>query len=634
MRSLLLGLLVLAAPALPAQDRALRWPDITVTAHLDADGRLSVRERQTILLSGDWNGPERTFSIPFGQRVTLTALTRQDPATGADIPLREGDLDVVDGFDWTDRHTLRWRSRLPSDPPHDSTTLIYTLDLLYEFVLQPDGDGRYRLAHDFAFADRYDNIDRFALTLTFDDAWEVAGELPREFRAGPLPPGDGFVVTVGLTRRDGAAPASLVHGASPTVRVAAAAVLGLAAVVLVPLFFAREAGSGRFAATPDPDSITREWLERHVLSIPPELVGTAWDDTTAAAEVAATIARMIADKQLASTVREEQVWRFRRTTLELLLLVPRHTLAAHDRILIDALFEPGRDRTDTDAVRTRYKSTGFDPARLLQPGLRQRLDAATGLGGTIPAPSRWPSVLLLFAALGCFFAGVSQQPTDVIALPAAGAILLGYGIVGLQAGFLQSRVVDTRRALVLRLFLPAIIGIAVLAVVMVTKLTLASPWAIASLTLFALAGFNSACNLARTRHDATRIAVRQRLAAARERFRRELRSPQPALRDAWYPWVIAFGLGSVADRWFRAFGGAQRSAGHSQTSGGGFSGSGSSGSGWSGFGGGGGFSGAGSSGAFAAAIGGMAATVPSPSSSSSGGSSGGGSSGGGGGGGW
>jgi hypothetical protein len=32
-------------------------------------------------------------------------------------------------------------------------------------------------------------------------------------------------------------------------------------------------------------------------------------------------------------------------------------------------------------------------------------------------------------------------------------------------------------------------------------------------------------------------------------LQRELRGPQPALRDDWYPWVLAFGLGEQADAW-------------------------------------------------------------------------------------
>ena len=84
--------------------------------------------------------------------------------------------------------------------------------------------------------------------------------------------------------------------------------------------------------------------------------------------------------------------------------------------------------------------------------------------------------------------------------------------------------------------------------------------------------------------------MRERLAAARRFFRDELQKEAPQLRDAWFPYVIAFGLGRETDKWFRAFGGASVAAGTAMamhdTSGGGSLGS-RSGGGWSGFGGGG-----------------------------------------------
>jgi uncharacterized membrane protein YgcG len=164
---------------------------------------------------------------------------------------------------------------------------------------------------------------------------------------------------------------------------------------------------------------------------------------------------------------------------------------------------------------------------------------------------------------------------------------------------------------------------------------------LAGLTALALAIVNVVLNAARSRESRERIAMRQRLCAARDWFRRELQREQPRLRDDWYPYLIAFGLGPHVDRWFRAFGGSavgSTTSSHGSGSFGSSSGSSSSGSSWTGMGGGGGFSGGGSSGSWAAAAGVMAAGVSRPSSGSSGGGGGGGggggSSGGGGGGGW
>jgi uncharacterized membrane protein YgcG len=144
-----------------------------------------------------------------------------------------------------------------------------------------------------------------------------------------------------------------------------------------------------------------------------------------------------------------------------------------------------------------------------------------------------------------------------------------------------------------------------------------------------VAAWSSALSGARGRDRGTALTWRRQLAAIREAFRSELGKASPALRDAWFPWIVALGLGPRVERWVRAFAvsfpesGLASSVGSSGGSG--FSGG---GSGWSG--GGGAFGGAGASSSWAAAAGALSSGVASPSSSGGGG----GSSGGGGGGGW
>ena len=128
---------------------------------------------------------------------------------------------------------------------------------------------------------------------------------------------------------------------------------------------------------------------------------------------------------------------------------------------------------------------------------------------------------------------------------------------------------------------------------------------------------------------------------ARNYLRRQLKSAKPDLRDAWYPWLLALGLGKYVDKWFRVPGAqplttppSDHFAQPTGSSGTAFS---TGPSQWTG--GGGAFGGAGASGAWAAAASTLAAGVASPTSSSGGGfsgsssGSGGGSSSGGGGGG-
>jgi hypothetical protein len=114
--------LVLLLPALfaPGQTRELHWRSLEVKARLDAEGALHVTERQAMVFTGDWNGGERKFRVERGQTLSFQGLRRVAPS-GQAQPLSGGDLSAVDQFVWKDPVTLRWRSRLPSDPSFDGT---------------------------------------------------------------------------------------------------------------------------------------------------------------------------------------------------------------------------------------------------------------------------------------------------------------------------------------------------------------------------------------------------------------------------------------------------------------------------------------------------------------------------------
>src|SRR6266571_7384284 len=99
----------------PAFGKSLYWRTFDVTARLDADGRLHVREQQMMVFDGDWNGGERRFNIRPGQSLDVQRIVRVE--NGADIPLTRGNLSQVDHWDFAANNVIRWRSRLPSDPP-------------------------------------------------------------------------------------------------------------------------------------------------------------------------------------------------------------------------------------------------------------------------------------------------------------------------------------------------------------------------------------------------------------------------------------------------------------------------------------------------------------------------------------
>jgi uncharacterized membrane protein YgcG len=619
--------LALLAAAAPAAARELHWRSIDVEARLEPDGSLAVVETQAMVFSGDWNGGERRFRLRFGQRFELARIVRIDPATGAQAALVEGDLDQVDEYAWHDSKTLRWRSRLPTDPPFDRREIVYRIEGVYTGILKEAGDGLWILDHDLLFADRDGDIERARLALDLGAGWELATPAPAVIEVGRLPPGEGLVVRrelrftgSGRPRRAG------IEWPDPSRALVAAALLLLLALERLIAWWRRDAALGRFAA--GPQRIDRAWLEERVFSMAPEVVGAAWDRSVAGAEVAATLARLISERKLSSRV-ERRGWSILgRDVLHLRREVPIGEIDATARPLIEALFPLGAE-IDTDRLREHYRSSGFQPASKLRAGLEKRVAALRGFETGSPRPSWPPTLLLLLAGLVLCGVAAATTPDGFVALVAAGFLIPVSipGWVGAAVG--QSRIGVPVGALVA-------IGIS-----LVLQLGLVGALALVpSLPLLAVAGVGLVAagfarpffNLLMTRESAASLAVRRELAAARRYFEVELRRDRPELDDRWFPWIVAFGLAPQVDRWFRAHAGsvASMSAGGGSSFGGGASAS--SGGGWSG--GGGSFGGAGATASFAAAVSSMAAGVSAPSSSGGGGSSGGGSSGGGGGGGW
>jgi uncharacterized membrane protein YgcG len=622
------------------QERELHWRTVAVDARLDSTGTLHVRERQVMVFTGDWNGGERRFDVRRGQRFEFGRLARIDASTGAERPLRQGDLSSVDEYSWLGNRTLRWRSRRVSDPLFNQTALTYVLEYTYGRILVPRDSG-YLLDHDFAFSDRAGDIQEFTLNLTLDPPWRPVQSFPGTYRTTGLPPGEGFVVSVPLHYAAAGRPGGVVFGATVMQRAALFLVFVITAAWLGVALWRRERDLGRFLPPLSPDAITDDWLQQHVFTLLPEAVGAAWDSTTAAPEVAAVLARLVAEKKLESEV-ENQGWGiFRRPVMRLRLLVDRSEFTGHERSLVDGLFMPGSKVTDTDAVRKRYATSGFDPASKIRAPIENIIRSAVGRESGEDKPRPWLTLALLGLAVVLLVSGVSSNPKDTVV--AIGGVVAGVAVLVFAAANAyawRSRVYRPG-AHALRFVVPlALLAVALLVVLSGGSLRTGVA-VLAGLTALALAIVNVVLNAARSRESRERIAMRQRLCAARDWFRRELQREQPRLRDDWYPYLIAFGLGPHVDRWFRAFGGSavgSTTSSHGSGSFGSSSGSSSSGSSWTGMGGGGGFSGGGSSGSWAAAAGVMAAGVSRPSSGSSGGGGGGGggggSSGGGGGGGW
>lgn len=612
-------------------------------ARLDRDGNLHTVERQAIVFDGEWNGGERRFNLALGQDLDFHKIERIDPRSGARIPLERGNLSVVDHYDWTKNRTLRWRSRRESDPPFAHTTLVYELDYTISNVLIPDGDG-YRLDHAFAFADRDGVIEHFTLALELAPEFQPRIATPLHWEVANIPPGETFGVRLPLRFTGAGTPASVTAGASPLTRGAVALALVIGAGVLLNAFYRREKARGSFEPLPAVN-VDEAWLAANLFTMPPEVAGAAWDSSTGSAEVAGLIARLVQEGKLASRVEREGKL-MKHDVLHLKLLVDRKQLHDYESKLISGLFFDGRTDVSTDDIKDHYKKSGFDPASKIRGGIDKQVRRILGQGKKPPAVtgrifSILGIVVLFVTAIALL---VLSAIADIAGLPAIILFVVPGCLLGLVPSIFLSlrfaKKASKRAAAIFIAIAPLLVLGAVICEFIFGAFDGAMPYFHAGvLLLLGIAvlflGFLAvALRIAMSGESPESLALRRKLVAAREFFRQQLARPDPSLRDEWYPYLLAFGLGPSVDKWFRSYG-SNLAGGNvvPRSFGGGSSSttSSSSGSSWSG--GGGAFGGAGASGAWAAAAGTLAAGV---SSASSGGGGGGGgfSSGGGGGGGW
>ncbi|MBI3776141.1 MAG: DUF2207 domain-containing protein [Gammaproteobacteria bacterium] len=634
-------------------DRSMHWDALEVDARLDADGRLHVSELQRMVFNGAWNGGERRFSMFQGQQLDFAGLARVDEQ-GQSYPLTEGDLDAINEYRWTDPSTLRWRSRLPKDPPFHDATFTYRIDYVLSGILRFE-DEHYVLDHDFAFADRPGIIKHFLLRLTLDPVWNPDELLPQEIREDELKPGESVVIQRTLQYAGANRPAAVSHEPLPDIsedlpvpvpievpyptRIALAATMVAGAAILLLIFSRREARAGRFRALLPPDNIDPAWLDQHVYVHLPEVVGMLWDGHLGSTEVAAVLARMSQEGKLASHVEKAADGMSRTPSLHLELKVPRDHLSGYEAELINALFFDGGTTTNTDKIQAHYRNTGFNPVNKIAVAVKWDVQRVVGMSFDVSF-NVIPFLLLFVAAVMMIPVNV-RFGTDEDGLVSALTVfsLFFYAIFALfgvahyrrsYASWFQS--------------VAGLVAVAAVFAVPVLVLLLYDPFN-NSLYLFIelvtlwLAAFGGMLYGARTHAGFKAMEQRWLMSSARAWFKAELKKSKPSLDDARYPYLVALGLGGDADHWVQTFG-ASGAAPFDRREDIGASPASSGNQPWSG--GGGAFGGAGASGSWVAAANGIAASIPDPStrsssssgssSSSSGGSSR--SSGGGGGGAW
>lgn len=626
------ALCILTLPAGALAQRALHWDHVEVAAHLDAEGRLTVTETQTMVFTGDWNGGERRFNIRPRQQLRLESLERAEGDARIRM-VRDSSLDDVDDYAFTDDTTLRWRSRLPADAPFANARRTYVLRYQLSNILLKNGDD-YTLDHDFLFPDRQGVITRASVALTFDPAWQPQSEVQSRYTAEQVPPGRGLVLTIPLRYSGAGVPAALATNLPPGI-VRALWSLLIIPIVVLGWMFARERWYGRFA--PLHAQVDEAWIREHILTHPAEVVAAAWDDQIESAEVVALIARLVAEGKLKSGTTKKK-------SMQLHLACDRDTLDGYERALVDGLFFQKRVETSTEGIQKHYRKTGFDPAGLIRPGLKERA-AAILPPGRNPWRVRFVGTILYVGGAVLVWREWSNGylSTAVAALLVFGA--LPFMIAARQMGLRFRANIQWGPTKALSTLVPVALAMGGAALYLWrwadSGVEPASDGFIVGVVMLALSVlFAGVGALKSTQHRAA-LAFRKMLASGRESFIAELAKERPALRDEWFPWVLAFGLGKQMDDWS-----AQREGGSTSSSSGGSTSSGSSNSGsgtgtWTGFAG--GRSGGGGGGtSWSTAAAGLAAPVAAVSSSSSGGgsssssssSSSGGSSGGGGGGGW
>jgi hypothetical protein len=468
------------------------------------------------------------------------------------------------------------------------------------------------------------------LRLALDPAWQPASPLPELHTAEQLAPGRGFIVTLPLQYWGAAVPIAR-DSSRPRAIVMAVGALTLALGLGLGTLFAREKRHGRFA--PLATGIDEAWLREQIFSYPAEMVGAAWDEGIGTPEVVALIARMVSEGKLQSTVSKSG-------SMTLVLTVDRTTLEGHERALVDGLFFGGRTQTSPKQVQQHYKKSGFDPAATIRSELQAVVERVMPDG-----PRRWR---LRLAIPSLVVGGLALLGFDFLAGRVAFGFLIGVMIGSLLLLGLARGLGITFRAQIhwgyraawacvspsLVMFMATV---AFLWFVAGPGIIEASVFLVTGIVVLALAVMLTSIEAMMSRQHGAAIAFRKRLAWGRAFFISELEKDQPALRDEWGPWVLAFGLANQVDNWSTRHQGGAKS---SRTGSAGFSSTSSaSPAAWTGFGGG-RSGGAGGGAAWVSAASGMAAGVSPPSSSGSGSgsssrsSSSSSSSGGGGGGGW
>lgn len=535
LRKLIVLTAMLLAVAL-GHAKSLYWRAVDVQANLDADGLMHVIETQTFVFDGDWNGGERRFVVHPGQRLQLEGVELIEDSRS--IPLTRGGLHVVNHFELTNTAVLRWRSRLPSDPPFSQKALTYRIRYTLSGVLRGQ-DGHFRLNHDFAFPDRTDVIEQFTSRFVLDPNW-AGMPSPHVQEQGNLGSGQGAIVLAELTHRGSSQPRFVIALTSPIGIHASLGMLVLGACLVIGYFLWQENRYGRFARVASPKTIDSAWLESNVFAYRPEVVSAialGWGSNV----VATILASLVQKRQVASRV--EKRW-FRRPKLSLRLLVDAETLPKEYSTLINKLFFDGNRSTDTDALLRRYAGKGLNLTGTVDALIGRELNKLPDWSKT-PRKLNWKlngALLIgsLVAMVATALAG-SRDGLDLLLSQVPAGLLTLY--LGVRAAESQAWEIDwmTLRILMIITITAPLLGISTTILLDASAKTLHVS-VLATMVAWNLAVLKANLDSMRINQSARKIQIRKNMCAARQYFRAQLGSSAPQLKAKWLPYVVALGL--------------------------------------------------------------------------------------------
>src|SRR5262249_38410773 len=206
----------------------------------------------------------------------------------------------------------------------------------------------------------------------------------------------------------------------------------------------------------------------------------------------------------------------------------------------------------TKDVRAHYRRTGFDPAAAIRPELEARVRVLLEAGD----PPRFIGPLGVVWFLACAaLIGAAWYRGETGAFGSRFVGIAALAVAGIVRGTgvsFRSRM-DWGRMAALLCLLPALIfGAATVAFIYLYVGKGAvdlSPFALMAIVGLALWVTYNAIRGLQTRTSRQAVGWGKNLTAGRAFFSAKLQQPHAALRDEWYPWLLALGLGKEADAW-------------------------------------------------------------------------------------